>query len=233
MTDSKLTKHQQKTFRRDFMERGQPVTIVATVRYDDRCGNKHNTFSITADRYGADRHPGEPTVNYAGPDGTGRVLWLNSCGCLHADVAAHFPDLAPLIKWHLTSSDGPMHYVANTTYHADEHGPNRAWVYYSPEKDGTPLDPLNLSGYSKENGKECLLGYFDAEKARRAEGQPGYRVQWDEKTAKVANLEYARSSAVWPDATLEQLRDKAQLEARLPALMAEFRAAVESLGFVY
>jgi hypothetical protein len=43
---------------------------------------------------------------------------------------------------------------------------------------------------------------------------------------------------VWPDATDEELSVppeelKAKLEARLPGLLAEFRAAVESLGFVY
>lgn len=226
---SKLTKNQTRKFRADYYENGGPCTLVATVRYDDQCGNGHNSFSITGDLYEKHVQRGEPAIKHK----DGATLWLNSCGCLHDEIAKHLPELAPYIKWHLTSSDGPMHYIGNTMYHADEHGPTRAWVYYSPEKDGTPLDPLNLSGYSKENGKECLLGYFETEKAKRAEGQPGYRVEWDTKTAKAANIEHARSSAVWPDATLEQLRDKAALEARLPALLAEFRAAVESLGFTY
>ena len=48
------------------------------------------------------------------------------------------------------------------------------------------------------------------------------------------NLEYARNSAVWHDATdedlaLDGLEDR--LMARLPYLMAEFRCAMESLGF--
>ena len=45
------------------------------------------------------------------------------------------------------------------------------------------------------------------------------------------DLEAARKTAIWPDATLEQLQDEEQLKARLPGLLAEFRAAVESLGF--
>ena len=59
---------------------------------------------------------------------------------------------------------------------------------------------------------------------------------WDEKTAKEANLDHARSSAVWPDATDEDLLTpglETRLQARLPRLMKEFKAAVESLGFVY
>ena len=45
------------------------------------------------------------------------------------------------------------------------------------------------------------------------------------------DLEAAQATAIWPDATLEQLQDEEQLKARLPGLLAEFRAAVESLGF--
>ena len=52
---------------------------------------------------------------------------------------------------------------------------------------------------------------------------------WSE--GKEPDLEAARETAIWPDATLEQLQDEEQLKARLPGLLAEFRAAVESLGF--
>jgi hypothetical protein len=41
----------------------------------------------------------------------------DSCGCLHAEVAEHFPELAPLIRWHLcTPGTGPMHYLENAVY---------------------------------------------------------------------------------------------------------------------
>ena len=45
------------------------------------------------------------------------------------------------------------------------------------------------------------------------------------------DIEAARATAIWPDATLEQLQDEEQLKARLPGLLAEFRTAIESLGF--
>jgi hypothetical protein len=92
----------------------------------------------------------------------------SECGSNPELIAAVWPEFAHLLKWHLTSTDGPMHYIANTLY----------WV--------------------KQN-----------------------------------NLEYARSTAVWPEAILEQLQDKDALLARLPALMEAFKADVESLGLIY
>lgn len=74
----------------------------AFIRYDDDCGNGHHSFAIT----------GETREFYDG-------RWVDgSAGCIHETVAEFFPELAPFIKWHLTSSDGPMHYISNTKYHA-------------------------------------------------------------------------------------------------------------------
>ena len=145
---SKLTKKQTKQYIRTWTEDHKPHKLVVEVRHDDNCNNGHNSFAITADLYIGRR--------------------LDSCGCQHDLVVQHVPELAPFIKWHLTSTDGPMHYIANTVYHAEN----------------------------------------DA-------------------------LDYARSSAVWPGATKEQLLDKAQLTRRLPQLMAKFQTDIESLGLVY
>lgn len=51
--------------------------------------------------------------------------------------------------------------------------------------------------------------------------------------AECGKLEWARNSAVWPEATLEQLQDKELLAARLPKLLKRFREDVEELGFVW
>jgi hypothetical protein len=211
--NSTLVKKQVKTFKKVYVENDREYVLIAKVRYDDECGNGHNTFAITGEIWRAEQ--GQPI----GRD-------CESCGCIHEDIAKRLPELAPYIKWHLTSSDGPMHYIANTVYHAQSYGPRYAWIYYTG-----PQDPLGI-----EDVKERCVGYVTADKARAAEGQPGYRVVWDEKTAKEANLDHARSSAVWPDATDEDLLTpglETRLQARLPRLMKEFKAAVESLGFVY
>lgn len=78
------------------------ATLRAEIRFDDEYGNGHNTFAITAEV----RVP--------------RRRDIEAGGCLHDDIARVFPELASLIKWHLVSTDGPMHYVANTVYHASD-----------------------------------------------------------------------------------------------------------------
>ena len=211
--NSILTKKQVKVFKKAYREDGREYVLIAKVRYDEEWGNGYNTFAITGEIWRANN--GQPI----GRD-------CESCGCIHEDIAKRLPELAPYIKWHLTSSDGPMHYIDNTVYHAQSYGPWYAWVYYTG-----PQDPLGI-----ENVRERLLGYERADKARKVEGQPGYRVVWDEKTAKEANLDHARSSAVWPEATDEDLLAtglEGRLQARLPRLIEEFRTAIESLGFVY
>lgn len=174
---SVLMKFQALKYRVDFELGDKPKVLVAIVRYDDACGNGHNTFSITGEHYEHYPRRGELAVTHK----RGKKLWLASCGCLHDDIRVHFPNLAPLLKWHLTSSDGPMHYVDNSLYWAGRQG----WC------NGGPNDP--------------------------------------------PNLDHFRGAAVWPEATQQDLQDvtEAELLRRLPALLAEFRQAVESLGFTY
>lgn len=169
---STLTQHQVRTYGPKAIRHcGRDARITVEVRYDDRCGNGHNTFSITA------------TIEEKLRNGR----WIErEGGCLHEDIAKHFPDLAPLIRWHLVSSDGPMHYIANTLY----------WLGYSGFCDGKPTSP--------------------------------------------PNLEHARNAACWPDMPASFLKPLATMDLvtlalnhRLPALLTEFRAAVESLGFTW
>ena len=51
--------------------------------------------------------------------------------------------------------------------------------------------------------------------------------------ASCKRLESARKTAIWEDATLEQLQDEELLKERLPNLIEEFIEVVESLGFIY
>lgn len=92
---------------------GAGADIQVSVRFDDCCKNGHQSFAITADVT-------TPTSR--------RRNDSEACGCLHEDIAEVFPELVPLIKWHLMDTDGPMHYVANTVYHAS----NRADQRYEP-----------------------------------------------------------------------------------------------------
>lgn len=131
--------------------KGEDITVRAHVRWDDRCKNGHNTFSITGEYL--DRR----YQNWSSAAG----------GCIRDEISAAFPELKKYIKWHLVSSDGPLHYVANALY----------WI-----KEG--------------------------------------------------NLEYARSTAIWPDAELSDFTEE-KLLTRLPSLMSMFKHDIESLGFTY
>ena len=50
-TESKLVKSQYKNFEKDIMVGNKEGKIKITIRYDDECGNKHNSFEITGTIY--------------------------------------------------------------------------------------------------------------------------------------------------------------------------------------
>lgn len=156
MSNSVLVKRQVKQLvKENVTVNGQKYKkVVCNIRYDDQCNNGHNSFAITGEFYENQRE-----INLNDPA---------MCGCCHDELARVFPAIKHLIKWHLVSSESPMYYIANTTYHASQ-----------------------------------------------------------------GALDYARSTAIWPDATLEQLLDKDALRARLPALMSEFRKDIEDFGFTF
>ena len=192
--------------------------LEVVIRHDDECGNGHNTFSITG------------TLYERGRDVAG--------GCLHEEVRQFFPELAPYIKWHLCSTNGPVHYIANTVYHAgdkDCHG-LRKGESRQIRNGKTGQLAWQLTAHDAEGNEVPLYAlkkYLDADECPPCPYTLNYTPWCRIGEGKEPDLEVARSSAIWPDATLEQLQDKAQLEARLPELMKEFQAAVESLGLVY
>ena len=253
------------------------TAIVATVRFDDHCGNGHCTFTTTGnvletDARGARRDP------------------VRAGGCIHDLLAVAFPELAPAIKWHLTSTDGPMHYPGNVTYLAGDadcygrrQGDVSRWEYgvrfgnspvthttrskfwhflkerYSP----TSLDSFVVVAINHVNTpgdnyrfkpKYTFAGFADkwhdcpfdsqaeanefAGAMNSAIGVEFAQIPVEYSEGKARELDHARSCAVWPEASDAELSvPKAELEAvlmaRLPAMMAEFRATVESLGFDY
>lgn len=235
MSDSKLTKKQVKTFRADYYVDGKPETIIAKVRYDDECGNGHNTFTITGEVYQLHRQPGEPRLAHEND----KTLWLNSCGCVHDAIAAHLPRLAKYIKWHLCSSDGPLHYPANALYLAGDRdcwGLRKGEFRQSIDKaSGLPAWKLTLEDVPGE--RSPLSRTLQTASATEP---PPVTVRWKpcgmEGEGKERQLDAARNAAVWPEATDEELTApdlKERLAARLPALLADFRAAVEELGFTF
>lgn len=207
---------------KEFTEHGRKYRIYAELRFDDQCNNGHETFSITG------------TI-----DRWERGRWTDdSCGCIHDEIAKHFPDLAPLIKWHLVSTDGPMYYIANTVYHAgdkDCHG-LRAGEF----RQHTSRGPHQNNGIEGVPNWELVIPAREARDVYATEKPAPVVCEWKPcgrtGDGKARDLEAARHSAVWPEATdaelcADDLADK--LRARLPALMADFRSDMTGIGFIY
>jgi len=220
---SKLTKRQ--TDKR--VKETPKFRYTARIRYDDQCGNGHNTFSITCD-----------TDEKCG----GR--WKESSGgCDHGTLAKQFPKLAPFIKWHSCTSDGPSGYIENTIWHITD---KDCWGLRKGEYNSFTYEVM-VNGKSlfsskvfytfrnwlhRDEAKEQADNFLQNIKpelnpqiVQTGNGEPS--------EGKPSDLEAARNSAIWADATLEQLQDKKLLEARLPQLMADFKNDIESLGFTY
>lgn len=108
-------------------------------------------------------------------------------GMLHTEVVKHFPELAPLIPFHLSSEDGPMHYVANAIYWAEkiagcspfkretyepapEDGFRHAVGFGLVEGDTMPL--LEGQGFGRDHVKDvitawCMARLEDWQEARK------------------------------------------------------------------
>lgn len=100
---SVLTRNQKKKFTKDIIWEGKPHIMHVNIRYDDECNNGHNTFSITGSIWKR-----------------GNQRDCETGGCIHEEIKKYFPEFKDIIKYHLVSSDGPMHYIANTTYWAKD-----------------------------------------------------------------------------------------------------------------
>lgn len=193
--NSLLTKNQVKTFESKIYQNRDNVYVKleVEVRYDDRCGSGHNTFSITGSE-----------MRWL-KDGSRRALsntWYSG-GCQHELIAEKFPDLAPLIKWHLMSSDGPLHYIENTVYWA-----KCAFQGSICSEKLTKEEYLNRARNSALGAD--LPDEFFAPDEGDQEIYPGVTV---------------------PLNTFTRLEN--DLKARLPQLLEEFKKDIESLGFTF
>lgn len=199
---------------------GAGAYIVAEMRFDDECGNGRHSFAATA------------TIMRP------RASDIEAGGCLHEEIARYFPELTRLIKWHLVSSDGPLHYIANTIYHAGDRdchglkaGEFRQHTSRGPHQAG---GVAGVPNWELEEPKECDVYSVVRPEPVVLNWVPSGRTGEGKKR----ELDHARSSAVWPEATDEQLMAepeelRAALEDRHPQLMADFRREMEDAGFLW
>ena len=196
--------------------------IRAVIRFDDECGNGHNSFTVTGEIF----RPGARDIE-AG-------------GCIHEDIAKHFPTLAHLIKWHLCDVSGPMHYIANAVFLA---GDRDCWGLRKGEKrqlrngkTGLPSWELVAVDAAGEEIPTYKLPKYQDGETPPADTPTLKWVPWCRVgEGKERELDKARSVAIWPEATDAELTQEpdaleAALQARLPALLAAFRADVKAAG---
>lgn len=199
----------------DYREHGHTYQIVATVRWDDSCGNGHNSFAVTAVR----QEVGGEEYSY---------------DCCHEEVAKRFPGLRHIIRWHSFSAKGPMHYVDNVCYHA---GNRDCWGLTKGESRPIKNHKTGELSWVLEANKE-LPRHVVSETQPTETATLSYQPWCRRGVGKERDFSTARSIAVWPEATEEQLSlPKEELEKllleRLPALMEEFKKDVEELGLVW
>lgn len=262
LSESVLTKQQYKSLGPKPIDGySEGAALWAHLRFDDECGNGHNTFAIT----GTVREPGRRDIA-AG-------------GCLHDDIARIYPELAPYIKWHLCSTDGPMHYIANTLHLAGDKDcwgrragevsranyairfgdspvshsvTERFWKFLQERKGSGDFTVVGIdhdrdiktyrthytfNGYG-DTWYECPFR-SKAEADEFCEGMNRCKVEFvtipvEYSQGKERELDAARRAAIWPEATDEELTAddlKERLQERLPGLLEDFREAMLSLGF--
>ncbi len=183
-------------------------TVYVMVRYDDTCGNGHNSLGITCAIYDKGRWSGG--------------------GCRHDLVAEVMPEIEYLIRWHLMSTDGPSGYIADTLYHADDKD------YNGLRKGETEQIVNGNTGklcWVLERSKK-LPKYVDSNTLPKNTALLKYVPWLRTGEGKAIDLDAARRSAVWPDAELKDLTEES-LKARLPELMQQFKADIERAGFEY
>lgn len=217
--------------RRYFIEHNKRHAIWFTARFDDNCKNGHNDFSVTGEIWFANAS-GSPV----GPDAI-------AAGCIHEEIAKHFPEVADILKWHLCGETGPMHYVANAVYLAGDRdhnglrkGERRQIINGRTKLPAWQLVAVDANGAEIELHK--LDRYVDAATQPKTFATLGYRPWCTEGEGKARDLDGARRMALWPDATdaelsVEPEELRAALAARLPSLLADFRAMIDASGFLW
>lgn len=229
----KFTSHQ-----RTKVVDGQKLIVVAEVRFDDKCKNGQNSLAITG--HGWEGHVKPHDWDFG--------------GCIHEIIAQVFPELAHLIQWHLFDTRGPMHYIANTIYHAsdcDHNGLRKGEKLQILAGGKTPLWDLVMDATGcklrtklEEGDDITCLPLYRLETMLSADEMPTvvprlyWQPLWRHGEGKDRDLDAARRCANWPEATDEQLclpepELRALLEARLPKLLADFRRDIEAAGFYW
>lgn len=126
-------------------------------------------------------------------------------GVMNDEIRTHFPELAPLLPWHLCSTKGPLHYIENTVHHASNRdaygrlaGEPCAWtdaVQFGTNPIKHPLKAA-FSVFLQENGPPSNYDFEVVALSHRDRGQPG-------KTQFADKFTFVGFANVWHEAPFD------------------------------
>jgi len=201
------------------------LRLVRTSALGPRAGVRRVAVDIQWYRLGNNKHK---YLSITGTVSDHTCRFVETCGAVHDDIAKAYPELVHLLKWHMCTLEGPLYYLENTLYHASDDGAGE--IRYAPVAPGSKImAPM----WERDRPSGGHVGIKVS-----ATRPPDEVLSWRPvlREGKPRNFELARESAVWPDATDEQLSlPREQLTAllfeRLPGLLQQFRADMTALGF--
>lgn len=159
--------------------------------------------------------------------------YMISCGAL--SLKDYIPELAYLDKYHLMSFEGPMHYIANSLYFASNKDYNNLLKGEKKQiiNQETGLPYWSLVAIDKNTGEEIDL--YKIDKQVESKDKPSCQYFLDFRPwckigeGKEPDLEAARASAIWPEASLDDFTEEKLLK-RLPDLIKQFKADLLKAG---
>lgn len=265
MQKSTLTKNQKiKLPTREFYYYGEPCKIFPIIRYDDECNNGHNTFAITCDIRnsrgiwiaGGCCHE---EFAQAYPEYAHLIKW-HLCS---SDEPLYY--IANTL-YHASNSKDTRYKAGEPNRWAKVLKFNRSFITHKlsenflnflennknlqfevVEVQHEPTTDYQYSPKYTFKGFDCRWYEcpFDTQEKATEFSKELSSKKWKILTivtgyqeAKERDFAAARSSAIWEEATEEELslpseELKKLLLKRLPKLMKDFKKDIESLGFIY
>ena len=93
----------------------------------------------------------------------GRYGWKEATsGCIHEEIARYFPELSPLIEWHLVDDNGePLHYVANALYWLENvHGVSKYPANFDDKNRSREIFEKHILFGHTMADSQAMLDYF-------------------------------------------------------------------------
>ena len=259
MKKSKIVKSQFKTFSKEIKVDSKRGHITCKIQYDDECGNGHNSFSITGDIYSHSTNEQDAYLVSSGcihdkiskyfPEFKHLVKWhlMNSDAPFgYLLNTLYYANESLKYNFFIDSKNKQIKrlYFFNVPEDFLDN-----YLEYKQELEQKFLNynlKIDYQDYRKSNNidekglyKDYVLFNYCLElesflSLHNESSLANFKIEKEKgDDYREINLEAARCSAVWEDATLEQLQDEKLLKTRLPKLIEDFIVDIEKLGFIY